>query len=115
MREHAQDLGRLLTRELGRPLSAAIVEIQRSADLLETYAEEGLRLHAEIPLSGVVGEKTIITRTPVGVVAAIAPFNYPITLLTFKLGAALIAGCTLVAKPSEDTPLSTLRARRDIS
>ena len=109
MREHAQDLGRLLTRELGRPLSAAIVEIQRSADLLETYAEEGLRLHAEIPLSGVVGEKTIITRTPVGVVAAIAPFNYPITLLTFKLGAALIAGCTLVAKPSEDTPLSTLR------
>ena len=57
MREHADELGRLLTRELGRPLPAAIVEIQRSADLLDTYAEEGLRLHAEIPLERRRGRK----------------------------------------------------------
>lgn len=109
LRARAREFGELLTRELGRPLAAAVVEMERSADLLEAYAEEGARLHAEIPLAGVAGEKTLITREPIGVVVAITPFNYPITLLTFKLGAALIAGCTVVAKPAEDTPLTTLR------
>lgn len=108
LRERAREIGRVLTTELGRPLSGAVTEIERSADLLDVYAEEGLRIHAEMPLTGVAGEKVIVTREPVGVVVAITPFNYPITLLTFKLGAALIAGCTVVAKPSEDTPLSTL-------
>ncbi len=108
MRERADRIGRVLTTELGRPLSGSVTEIQRSADLLDVYAEEGLRIHAEMPLTGVAGEKVIVTREPVGVVIAITPFNYPITLLTFKLGAALIAGCTVVAKPAEDTPLSTL-------
>ncbi|MDU1667624.1 MAG: aldehyde dehydrogenase family protein, partial [Bradyrhizobium sp.] len=109
MRENAEQLGRLLTRELGRPLAGAITEIQRSAELLDVYAEEGLRLHAEMPLTGVAGEKIIITREPAGVVIAITPFNYPLTLLCFKLGAALMAGCTVVTKPAEDTPLSTLQ------
>ena len=108
MRERAQQIGRVLTMELGRPLAGSVTEIQRSADLLDVYAEEGLRIHAEMPLTGVAGEKVIVTREPLGVVIAITPFNYPITLLTFKLGAALIAGCTMVAKPAEDTPLSTL-------
>jgi succinate-semialdehyde dehydrogenase/glutarate-semialdehyde dehydrogenase len=108
MRERAQEFGRTLTCELGRPLAGAITEIERSADLMDVYAEEGLRIHAEIPLTGTPGEKVIVTREPVGVVIAITPFNYPVTLLTFKLGAALIAGCTVVAKPAEDTPLSTL-------
>lgn len=108
MRERAKEIGRVLTTELGRPIAGSITEIERSADLLDVYAEEGLRLHAEMLLTGKPGEKVIVTREPVGVVIAITPFNYPITLLTFKLGAALIAGCTLVAKPAEDTPLSTL-------
>src|ERR1700722_2034255 len=108
MRERAQEFGRILTSELGRPLAGAITEIERSADLMDVYAEEGLRIHAEMPLTGASGEKVIVTREPVGVVIAITPFNYPVTLLTFKLGAALIAGCTVVAKPAEDTPLSTL-------
>jgi succinate-semialdehyde dehydrogenase / glutarate-semialdehyde dehydrogenase len=108
MRERAPELGRTLTSELGRPLAAAVTEIERSADLMDVYAEEGLRIHAEMPLTGTTGEKVIVTREPVGVVIAITPFNYPVTLLTFKLGAALIAGCTVVAKPAEDTPLSTL-------
>jgi succinate-semialdehyde dehydrogenase/glutarate-semialdehyde dehydrogenase len=108
MRERAPELGRTITLELGRPLAAAITEIERSADLMDVYAEEGLRIHAEVPLTGVSGEKVIVTREPVGVVIAITPFNYPVTLLTFKLGAALVAGCTIVAKPAEDTPLSTL-------
>ncbi len=108
MREHAQDIGKVLTMELGRPLAGSITEIERAADLLDVYAEEGLRLQAAMPLTGVAGQKVIVAREPVGVVIAITPFNYPINLLVFKLGAALIAGCTVVAKPAEDTPLSTL-------
>lgn len=107
MRSRAAQIGRVLTAELGRPLAAAVTEIERSADLLDVYAEEGLRLHSEV-ISNLPGEKVMVTREPLGVVVAITPFNYPITLLTFKLGAALIAGCTVVAKPAEDTPLSTL-------
>lgn len=108
MRREASTIGAMLHHELGRPLAAAITEVTRSADLLDVYAEEGLRLSASVSLFATPGEKTIVTREPVGVVVAITPFNYPITLLMFKLGAALIAGCTVVAKPAEDTPLSTL-------
>jgi acyl-CoA reductase-like NAD-dependent aldehyde dehydrogenase len=108
MRDDAARIGAVLHRELGRPLPASVAEITRSADLLDVYAEEGLRLQATMALASGAGEKTLVTRDPVGVVVAITPFNYPVTLLMFKLGAALIAGCTVVAKPAEDTPLSTL-------
>lgn len=109
MRVAAPEVAALLSRELGRPLAGCLQEIARSAELLEIYAEEGLRLQATMALVSAPGEKTIVTRDPVGVVVAITPFNYPIALLMFKLGAALVAGCTVVAKPSEDTPLSTLK------
>lgn len=108
MRDNADAVGATLNRELGRPLQACVAEITRSADLLDVYGEEGLRLNATMSLASGMGEKTIVTRDPLGVVVAITPFNYPITLLMFKLGAALVAGCTVVAKPAEDTPLSTL-------
>ena len=108
MRERADEFARVLTRELGRPLAGAKREMLRSADLLAYYAEEGLRLRGEMPLMNEPNERVFVTKQPVGVVIAITPFNYPITLLTFKLGAALITGCTLVCKPSEDTPLTTL-------
>lgn len=108
MRDRADMLAGVLTSELGRPLAGCLTEIHRSAELLDFYAEEALRMSDEMLAHGVEGEKVLVTRQPVGVVAAITPFNYPITLLTFKLGAALPVGCTVVAKPSEDTPLSTL-------
>jgi succinate-semialdehyde dehydrogenase / glutarate-semialdehyde dehydrogenase len=108
MRSRADELALSLTLELGRPLAAAKTEIERSAELLEVYAEEALRLRDEI-LPSAAGSRTLVVRQPVGVVIAIAPFNYPITLLTFKLGAALVAGCTVVAKPAEDTPITTLK------
>jgi succinate-semialdehyde dehydrogenase / glutarate-semialdehyde dehydrogenase len=107
MRVRSAEFATMLTAELGRPLAAARHEIERTADLLDVYAEEGLRLREEATL-GAGGERIVVTREPVGVVAAIAPFNYPINLLAFKLGAALIAGCTIVAKPASDTPLTTL-------
>ena len=109
MRLHGDELAHTLTLELGRPLAGARQEIERSAELLDYYAEEGLRLRGELPMIGEPDERVLVVKEPVGVVIAIAPFNYPITLLTFKLGAALVTGCTGVAKPAEDTPLSTLR------
>ena len=109
MRENAQELAEILRSELGRPFAGCLMEIQRSAELLDYYAEEASRIKGEIPLNNVEGEKVMVVRQPIGVVAAITPFNYPITLLTLKIGAALVMGCTVVAKPSEDTPLSTLR------
>jgi succinate-semialdehyde dehydrogenase / glutarate-semialdehyde dehydrogenase len=109
MRSNAEDIAKLLSRELGRPLPGCLQEISRAAELLDAYAEEGLRLQGTFALGAAQGEKILVTREPVGVVVAITPFNYPINLLIFKLGAALIAGCTVVAKPSEDTPLSTLK------
>ncbi len=109
MRQNAASLAKTLCLELGRPLAGCWTEIQRSAELLDYYAEEALRMKGELPFTNVEGEQVMVVRQPIGVVVAITPFNYPITLLVFKLGAALMMGCTVVAKPSEDTPLSTLQ------
>lgn len=109
LRERADDMARLLTLELGRPLAGTRVEVDRVADLLDYFAEEGLRISGEIPMINEANERVLVVKEPVGVVVAIAPFNYPLTLLTFKLGAALVTGCTVVAKPASDTPLTTLR------
>jgi succinate-semialdehyde dehydrogenase / glutarate-semialdehyde dehydrogenase len=109
MRQYTNDLALTIAHELGRPLAGCIAEINRSADLLDFYAEEALRMKGEVPLHNLDGEKALVIRQPIGVVVAITPFNYPITLLCMKLGAALAVGCTVVAKPSEDTPLSTIR------
>jgi succinate-semialdehyde dehydrogenase/glutarate-semialdehyde dehydrogenase len=112
MRRDADDIGRTLTLELGRPLAGAVNEVVRSSQLLDYFAQEGLRLRGEMPLLGESDERVLVTREPLGVVIAIAPFNYPITLMLVKVGAALITGNTVVAKPAPDTPLSTLPLAR---
>lgn len=109
MRDQSQELGTLLCKELGRPLKGAIAEIVRASELLDYFAEEGVRLKGSLHHMDKDGEQVMVVQEPVGVVAAITPFNYPINLLVFKIGAALISGCTVVAKPAEDTPLSTLK------
>jgi succinate-semialdehyde dehydrogenase/glutarate-semialdehyde dehydrogenase len=112
MRRDAEVIGRTLTLELGRPLAGAVPEVRRSADLLDYFAQEGLRLRGEMPLLGDADERVLVVQEPLGVVVAIAPFNYPITLMLMKVGAALITGNTVVAKPAQDTPLSTLHLAR---
>ncbi|HLB49426.1 MAG TPA: NAD-dependent succinate-semialdehyde dehydrogenase [Anaerolineales bacterium] len=109
MRKRIDQLAHSLTLEMGRPLAGARTELERSAELLDYFAEEGLRLTGDLPLLNLPDERVLVVKEPVGVVVAIPPFNYPITLLTFKLGPALITGCTVVAKPATETPLTTLR------
>ncbi len=103
-----EDLARLISLEQGKPLRESRSEIVYGAAFIEWFAEEARRAYGEIIPEPVRGRKLLVLKEPVGIVAAITPWNFPVAMLTRKLGPALAAGCTVVAKPSEDTPLSAL-------
>jgi succinate-semialdehyde dehydrogenase/glutarate-semialdehyde dehydrogenase len=106
MRERADAIARTLTLEQGKPVAEAKAEILHSADTFEWFAEEGKRAYGQvIPNSG-PGKRHFTLKHPVGVVGAISPWNFPITLQTRKIAPALAAGCTIVCKPASQTPLS---------
>lgn len=109
IREECEPLASLLSIEVGKPLPSARDEVLSFCTLLDFFAEESLRLSGTIPLMGYHQEQVLVVREPVGVVAAITPFNYPLSTLACKMGPALAVGCTMVVKPDEHTPLSTLR------
>ncbi len=108
MIEHQGALGELLSREQGKPLSEAIGEVAYSASFIEWFAEEGKRAYGEVIPSHAADRRIITLRQPVGVVAAITPWNFPSAMIGRKLGPALAAGCTVVLKPASQTPLSAL-------
>jgi succinate-semialdehyde dehydrogenase/glutarate-semialdehyde dehydrogenase len=105
MSERAEDLATLMTAEQGKPLRAARNEVRYAADFLIWFAEEAKRLYGEIIPSANAGQRFLVLHQPVGVVAAITPWNYPISMITRKVAPALAAGCTVVLKPAEQTPL----------
>lgn len=109
LREQHEAFAQTLTREVGKPLRDARREVLGCADTLEYFAVEAIRLHGEVwPSPSSTEERVLVVREPVGVVALIVPFNYPLTLLTVKLAPALAAGCTVIAKPAEETPITAL-------
>jgi len=105
MLEHKSELAALMTSEQGKPLKAATNEVQYAADFLLWFAEEAKRTYGETIPSARPDQRFIVQHQPVGVVAAITPWNYPVSMLTRKLAPALAAGCTVVLKPAEATPL----------
>jgi len=105
MNSRADELAKLMTTEQGKPLRAARTEVTYAADFLRWFAEEGRRIGGEWLPSGRSDQRFLTVRQPVGVVAMVTPWNYPISMLTRKMGPALAAGCTLVLKPAEATPL----------
>ena len=105
---HQEELGHLLTLEQGKPLSEAKGEIAYGASFIEWFAEEGKRLYGDIIPSHGADKRILVLKQPIGVVAAITPWNFPNAMITRKVGPALAAGCTVVVKPAEDTPLSAL-------
>jgi len=105
MTERADDLAVLMTMEQGKPLKAARNEVRYAADFLSWYAEEAKRVYGTTIPSSRAHHRFVTMRQPVGVVAAITPWNYPISMITRKLAPALAAGCTVVLKPAEQTPL----------
>jgi len=108
MMENQDDLGVLMTAEQGKPLAEAKGEVGYAASFIEWFAEEGKRIYGDtIPQHG-ADKRIVVTKEPVGVVAAITPWNFPAAMITRKAGPALAAGCPIVIKPATETPFSAL-------
>ncbi len=106
--EHADDLAAIMTAEQGKPLPEARGEITYGASFVEFYAEEAKRVYGETIPAPMNDRRLLVIRQPVGVVAAITPWNFPNAMITRKAAPALAAGCTFVCKPASETPLSAL-------
>ncbi len=106
--ENKEDLARIITLEQGKPIKESLGEIDYGASFVDWFAEEAKRIYGDIISSNEPDKRIIVLKQPVGVVAAITPWNFPIAMITRKVAPALAAGCTVVLKPSEDTPLSAL-------
>jgi len=104
----SDDLATLMTAEQGKPLAEAKGEVVYGAAFIEWFAEEGKRLYGDTIPSPAADRRLIVIKEPVGVVASITPWNFPVAMITRKCAPAMAAGCTVVAKPAEDTPLSAL-------
>ena len=105
---NADDLARILTAEQGKPLAEARGEVVYGASFIEWFAEEARRVYGETIPSTDNGKRYLVLKQPVGVCAAITPWNFPIAMITRKVAPALAAGCPVVIKPAEQTPLSAL-------
>jgi succinate-semialdehyde dehydrogenase/glutarate-semialdehyde dehydrogenase len=108
MLAHQDDLARLMTLEQGKPLAEARGEIAYAASFIEWFAEEGKRVDGEVLQSPTAGQQLLTLREPIGVCAAITPWNFPAAMITRKAGPALAAGCTMLVKPAESTPFTAL-------
>jgi len=108
IRERCDEIAKTLTKEQGKPLNEAKGEVRSAADAIEYFAEEAHRMLGEIIPTSSAKRRSLVIKQPVGPVAAIGPWNYPVSLLSWKIGPALIAGCTVVIKPSSLTPLSVI-------
>ncbi|MFQ6067433.1 MAG: aldehyde dehydrogenase family protein [bacterium] len=106
--QKSSQIARTLTTEQGKPLKEAEGEVKGSAGVIRYFAEEVQRVYGDVIPTKKASIRSLVIRQPIGVVAAITPWNYPVQLLAWKVGAALAAGCTVVAKPSSETPLSPL-------
>nr|WP_163502254.1 NAD-dependent succinate-semialdehyde dehydrogenase [Halomonas socia] len=105
---HQQDLGRLISLEQGKPLAEGQGEVGYAASYIEWFAEEAPRIAGEVIAPPVAGRRMLAVKEPVGVVAVITPWNFPAAMIARKIAPALAAGCAVVAKPAEDTPLTSL-------
>ncbi|WP_257275297.1 MULTISPECIES: NAD-dependent succinate-semialdehyde dehydrogenase [unclassified Endozoicomonas] len=108
IRENQEDLAMLMTTEQGKPLSESRGEVRYGASFIEWYAEEAKRAYGDLIPATKSSQRVLVTREPVGVVAAITPWNFPNAMIARKVAPALAAGCTIIIKPSELTPLSAL-------
>ena len=108
MVERKEELARGMTEEQGKPLRASRIEVQYAADFLRWFAGEATRVTGSVLPAPRKDQRFMVLRQPVGVVGAVTPWNYPISMLTRKMGPALAAGCTLVLKPAEATPLTAI-------
>lgn len=107
--EHKEEVGEILTKEMGKPLKEAIGEVEYSASFISWFAEEGKRVYGRTIPASKDGKRIQINKQPVGVVASITPWNFPAAMMARKMAPALAAGCTFVSKPAKMTPLTAVR------
>jgi succinate-semialdehyde dehydrogenase/glutarate-semialdehyde dehydrogenase len=107
-RDNREDLALLMTTEQGKPLAEARAEVDYAASFTEFFAEEAKRVYGEIIPTPKESGRVLVLKQPIGVVGAITPWNFPLAMITRKISPALAAGCTVVAKPAPETPLSAL-------
>src|SRR5690625_2098464 len=112
MLEETNDLAETMTLEMGKPLQQSIGEVSYSASFIEWYAEEGKRVYGETVPSHIRNKRMQVWKKPVGVVAAVTPWNFPLAMITRKITPALAAGCTVVIKPSRESPLTAMKFMR---
>ncbi len=108
MMEHQDDLARLMTLEQGKPLAEAKGEISYAASFIEWFEEEGKRIYVDTIPGHQADKRLIVIKQPIGVTAALTPWNFPAAMITRKAGPALAAGCTMVLKPASQSPFSAL-------
>ncbi len=108
LNEHADDLARIMTAEQGKPLAEARGEVGFGASFIEWFAEEARRVYGETIPTTDADKRYLVVKQPIGVCAAITPWNFPIAMITRKVAPAIAAGCTVVVKPAEQTPLCAL-------
>lgn len=108
MVEHLEDLAYILTAEQGKPLAEARGEVAYGASFVEWFAEEAKRVYGETIPAPTADRKLLVIKQPIGVTAAITPWNFPIAMITRKAAPALAAGCSMIIKPAENTPLSAI-------
>jgi succinate-semialdehyde dehydrogenase/glutarate-semialdehyde dehydrogenase len=112
MLEHEDELAHLLTTEQGKPLAESRLEVQYAASFYEWFGEEAKRVYGDTIPTYAADRRIVVTKDPIGVTAGITPWNFPAAMPTRKSAPALAAGCTMVLKPAEQTPLSTLAIAR---
>ena len=105
---HTEDLAQILTAEQGKPLAESRGEVNYGASFIEWFAEEAKRVYGEVIPSPSIDRKLLVIKQPIGVTAAITPWNFPIAMITRKVAPALAAGCSMIIKPAEQTPLSAI-------
>jgi len=108
MRQRIERLAETITKEMGKPLREARSEIQMGLEYLEWYAEEGKRVYGDTIPASTANKRLLVLKQPVGVVAAITPWNFPFSMITRKIAPAIAAGCTVVLKPAPATPLTAI-------
>lgn len=105
----AEEFSRLITLEQGKPIAESAAEVRYSADYFRWFSGEALRIHGDIVPADTPGKRIFVLKQPLGVAAAITPWNFPLAMVARKMGAALAAGCTFISKPAPETPLTALK------
>lgn len=109
VQENKEEIAKVMTMENGKPLSESIGEVNYATSYIDWYAEEALRVYGRTIPAASESKRIVVSRQPIGLVAAITPWNFPAAMMTRKAAPALAAGCSFIVKPAEETPLTTIR------